>query len=87
MKAFDQDKWAARLGYGAQTPQQALALFRALRHSTVAMLRALPEEVWSNTGMHEERGKVSLLNLVEVYAGHAEHHAAQIRKLREKFAA
>jgi hypothetical protein len=86
LPAFDQDKWAATLGYPQQTPEQAVALVRAIRQTTAAMLRSLPAAAWEHTGNHSERGTVTLLSQVELYATHAEHHAAQIRALREKLA-
>jgi hypothetical protein len=87
LKAFDQDRWAAALGYERQSPQQALELFRALRRVTAAMLRSLPESAWAHIGCHEQRGELSLETLVESYGGHAEHHARQIQQLRAQFGA
>jgi hypothetical protein len=83
LKAFDQEKWADKLGYRQQSPQQSLQVFRALRIGTAAMLRGLPEPVWSYTGIHEERGEVSLQRLVEDYTAHAERHIHRILELRE----
>ncbi len=87
IKAFDQDKWANSLGYRQQSPQQALDLFRALRRLTASMLRSLPESAWGQIGNHEERGPVSLEKMVELYTGHAEHHAQQIKDLRKQLSA
>jgi hypothetical protein len=84
LKAYDQDKWASQLGYDSRTPGQSLELFRALRQSTAAMLRAVPDSAWGNTGIHEERGVVSLSQTLETYTTHAEHHAQQIRQLRQQ---
>ncbi|MFB3915395.1 MAG: DinB family protein [Terriglobales bacterium] len=86
LKAYDQDKWANLLGYEQQDPAQARALFRAVRQATAAMLRTLPLAAWENIGMHEERGAVSLREMVELLTRHAEHHSQQIRHLREQFA-
>lgn len=87
LKAFDQDKWANTLGYEHQSPQDSFELFRSLRKITTAMLRQLPESAWSRTGRHEERGEMTLLQMVENYKGHAEHHAAQIRQIRGQLGA
>ena len=87
LKAFDQDKWAASLGYQHLTPEQVLAEFRAIRRITAAMLRSLPAAAWDQTGKHEERGEVTLRQMVESYAGHAEHHARQIVELKRQLAA
>jgi NAD(P)H-dependent FMN reductase len=87
LPGFNQDTWANTLGYAEQTPEQVLALIRAVRQSTAAMLRTLPESAWAHTGNHSKRGKVTLMSEVELYAAHAEHHAQQIRELQEKIRA
>jgi DinB superfamily len=87
LKAFDQDKWASTLGYEHQSPQDSLELFRALRKTTAAMLRRLPEDAWKRTGVHEERGEMTLAQMVESYQGHAEHHARQICSIRGQLGA
>jgi hypothetical protein len=86
LKAFDQDKWAQNLGYERQIPQEAVEAFRSLRQRTARMLRNLPDSVWKNTGRHEERGTVTLRDLVEGASGHSERHVEQIRSLRKQFA-
>ncbi len=87
LKAYDQDKWAASLDYGQRSTQDAIELFRVLRKNTTAMLRALPESAWSHSGMHEERGDVTVEEMVELCAEHAEHHAQHIKETRKRFAA
>ena len=87
LKAYDQDAWADRLGYEQQAPEQMAKLFRLLRKTTGVMLRSLPEAAWENKAVHEERGEMSLADFVKLYAEHAEHHAGQIRALREQFGA
>jgi hypothetical protein len=87
LKAFDQEKWAGKLGYEQQSPQHCAQVFRALRTATATMLRSLPEPAWSQTGLHEERGEVSLQRLVEDYSAHAERHIEQIRALKQRFSA
>lgn len=85
--AFDQDKWAENMPYGKLPIEPAVALVRALRQSTAALLRILPADAWSKTGIHEERGELSLTTLVGLIADHAENHTRQIREHRARFAA
>ena len=85
LKAYDQGAWAAKLGYTQQSPEQALELFALLRKTTAAMLRALPESAWKNTGQHEESGEVVLDEFVEHYCDHVDNHSRQIRDIRKKF--
>jgi hypothetical protein len=51
--------------------------------ATAAVLRGLPESSWQNPGRHQERGELSLQQLVEGATKHAEHHVQQIRELRK----
>ena len=85
LKVYDQDAWADKLAYTQQSPEQALELFALLRKTTAAMLRALPESAWKNTGRHEESGEVVLDKFVEHYCDHVDNHSRQIRAIRQKF--
>ncbi len=84
---FDQESWAANLLYPQQSAEAAVAVFRALRQSTTALLRLLPESAWSRTGNHEERGELTLRQMVQLVVDHAENHVRQIRDHRARFAA
>lgn len=52
----------------------AAECFRLNRELTVGVLRSLPREAFDRWGVHNEKGKVTLLDLVEGYAGHLDHH-------------
>lgn len=86
LKAYDQDVWANSLYYNQQALEQSLALFGGVRQATAAILRRLPEAAWNHVAMHEERGAVSLTEMLELITRHAEHHCQQIRHLRDQFA-
>jgi hypothetical protein len=85
LKAFDQDKWAEGLAYDRQSPQEDVELVRALRRVSARMLRSLPDIAWKNVGKHEERGNLTLRDLVEGICSHTESHAEQIRKLKTQY--
>lgn len=87
LKAYNQDLWEARLGYDNRDANSSLELFRALRRSTAALLRNLPESAWSQKGVHEERGELSLAEIVSGATEHIEHHAEQIASIRSGTAA
>ncbi len=87
LAAFDQEHWAANMLYQRLPVEPAIAVVRALRQSTIVLLRTLPESAWARTGVHEERGELSLQQLVALVADHAENHARQIREHRARFAA
>jgi len=84
---YDQNAWAERTDYAKRKPSQALDTMRHLRGDNYALLKDLPEEMFSRTGMHARRGKMTLLDLVRLFAEHAENHATQIRKVRAEYKA
>lgn len=65
-------------------PKVSLETFRVLRENNLRMLRALPEHLWENYGMHSERGKESVAQIVRLYAGHDLNHLAQIEKIAKQ---
>lgn len=83
--AFDQDKWAANLDYTRRKPKQSLETFRRMRAENYELLKELPESVYERTGNHTERGRVTLREMVEGFANHAESHARQLQEIREEY--
>jgi hypothetical protein len=79
---YDQDKWASRLNYGKRNLNNAVELFRLLRKSTAELFEDLSEDDWQRTGSHNERGPMTLIDLVQMYAEHCENHISQIRQIR-----
>jgi hypothetical protein len=82
---FDQDAWAANLNYARRKTSESLETFRRLRAENHELLREIPEALFSRTGTHSQRGPMTLLDLLEVNAAHAEGHARQIREVRDKY--
>jgi hypothetical protein len=80
---FDQEKWAAHLGYENADAFDSLARFQSLREDTARLLEALPAEAFERPGVHPERGTKPLLEWVQLFAKHVFTHAAQIRAIRE----
>ena len=78
IQPFDQDVWAETLGYARRDPKVSLETFRALREANLAMLKALPKNLWNNYGMHQERGKETIAHIVRMFAGHDLNHLAQV---------
>ena len=83
--AFDQDAWARNLDYARRQPKQALDSFRRIRAENYDLLKALPESAFDRTGVHSERGPLSLMQLLETYAAHAETHARQMQTIRDEY--
>ncbi len=83
--AYDQDKWTDNLDYARRKPKQSLDTFRRLRAENYELLKDLPEAAFDRAGNHTERGRVTLGELLDGYAGHAESHARQLQALREEY--
>lgn len=78
---YDQDIWTDKLKYGSRDITHALELFKLMRLTTLDLLRTVEESVWTNNYvMHPERGRLTLLQWLEVYAHHGDSHAGQIRR-------
>ena len=85
LPAYDQEAWASKLTYRIQDRSLALQLFTALRASTAALLRLLPEEAWQRIALHAERGELSVLDLFNTYVEHGEGHLRQIEQLKQAY--
>ncbi len=83
LMGFDESAFGERLFHEQLDPRLACDLFERNRLHTSDLLRRLPDEAFARTGIHSERGKVSLLELVVDYADHLEHHLKFVRQKRE----
>jgi hypothetical protein len=87
LEAYDQNAWAENLNYSKRKYSQSLETFRRIRAENYELLKDLPPEAFDRKGMHSERGELSLLELLQIYANHAEKHALQIRRVRDAWKA
>jgi hypothetical protein len=85
LQGYDQEAWAANLDYHRRKFSQALETFRNIRGENYELLKSLPEEAFARTGQHSERGPVTLRDLLQTYAEHAEGHARQIKEARDAY--
>ena len=84
LKPYDQNPWAEQAD-SLQCPVEAsLVLLRGLHERWVRFMNAVPEESWLREGIHLENGKVSMEQILSLYAQHAENHVQQIVSLRQK---
>lgn len=82
--AFDQDKFAKNLFYQEQPAQQAVLIFDLNRRVFADVLRRLPPAAFDRFGTHNERGRVTLAQLLEGAVKHLEHHLKFVYEKREK---
>lgn len=86
LPAFDQNRWTEFLTPG-RDPARTLETFEHLRRDNVALLRAVtatPARL-DRTGRHPEYGVLTLRDHLLHLAPHDLNHAAQIRRIREKY--
>ena len=81
--AYDENAWASALRYEEQSIEDALELFKWLRHNTYRLIKGLPEEVWANTVYHPENGVMTFDDWLDVYERHIPDHLAQMRETYE----
>ncbi len=72
---YDETAFARNLGYERMDITAACECFRLNRELMVQILRGLPEAAFSRTGVHNQSGKVKLLDLVQLYVEHLDNHA------------
>jgi hypothetical protein len=81
LAAFDQERWARLGDYATWNPWVALQMFRLLREANVRMLKRLTSEEWERSGIHAERGRITVRDLAQHIAGHDINHIEQIRSI------
>jgi len=81
LKAYDENLWAD-LADANGPIGGSLLLLTSLHERWVTFLRSLPAAAFARTGLHSDRGKLSLDCLLAIYAWHGRHHVAHITQLR-----
>src|SRR5512140_778664 len=79
---LDNDRAAEALKYAEADPSEVAKEFKRLREDSIALLRALPHEAWQQTGMHPEKGEMTVEQLAVRLADHDDAHLGKIRTLR-----
>ncbi len=80
---YDENAFARNLPYDALDPGECARAFAINRSITAQMLRALPDDAFDRWGVHNERGKVTLGEMVVGYTDHLEHHLSHLLRKRE----
>lgn len=76
---YDENKWARDLRYHDQSTDDALELFKWLRHKSYILIKDLPESVWSNTVNHTETGAMTMDDWLDTYERHIPEHVEQMK--------
>ena len=81
IQGYDEAGWGENetLGYKVLSVEISLAVFRAVRASSLEILKRLTKEQLKNAGIHTESGEYTLETWLETYINHPIEHAEQIR--------
>jgi hypothetical protein len=81
VQAFDQDEWVTNLRYQETDPAESVEQFEAARKANLRLLRRVDPTRLENHGMHPERGRETVAQLIRLVAGHDLNHLAQLESL------
>jgi uncharacterized damage-inducible protein DinB len=76
---FNEDIYPSRLNYAKRDAQASLAAIEGAQIATANILSTIPEIDWFRTSVHEERGLMTLADLVSLSTGHSKSHAGQLQ--------
>lgn len=86
LMGYDESRYVAGLAYARVDPAAAVAAFAANRLLLAPVLRSLPDEAFDRAGIHSERGKETLAQLLTGYCDHLDHHLRHLLRKREMVA-
>ncbi len=81
---FDENQFVANLEYNSQSAADAGTIVELARRNMAKVLRKQPESAWSRFGIHTERGKMTLAEILEMYTNHLERHLKFLHEKRAK---
>ena len=84
--SYDEDAFIARLAAENTDIAEALDLFDANRTFTARWLRTLESSAFSRSGIHTQRGKITLGEILAIYTHHLDHHLVFIKGKRKALA-
>ena len=82
-KTYEQEEWAKLVDTAKLPVESSLMILKGLHERWVQLLEGLSPAAWKRTGIHPERGVMTLEELLSIYADHGEKHVGTIVKLRK----
>jgi hypothetical protein len=79
LAAFDENAWVRRFAELETDPKESLARWRTLRDANLRILGSLEPAEWKLTGLHAERGELSVAHIADLLVAHDRAHLGQIR--------
>jgi len=84
IRPYFEDRVARLPDYARVPVDVSVDLLASLHARWVALLRNLAPQAFSRTFRHPESGRMTVADLVEMYAWHGRHHVAQITHARAR---
>jgi hypothetical protein len=84
LATFDQQLWAGNLGYQQHDLNSVLEMFKALRRSSLGLMKIKSAKDWQRSGSHPEFGQLTVEQMVIHTASHDLNHLEQIRQIRQR---
>jgi len=72
--AYDETAFSKTLRYDQMDLGEVVELFRLHRVFVARWLRTLPREAFAREGVHNQRGKVNVAGMIQIYIDHLTHH-------------
>ncbi len=82
--AFDENRWVKNLCYEDQSVEDAVTIVELSRRNLARVLKKLPPDAFKRAGVHNERGPLTLEDLLSGAVSHLKHHIKFIVDKREK---
>jgi uncharacterized damage-inducible protein DinB len=80
---YDETRFTASLDYHHHDLKSELALLEAMRLQMAQILRGLPASSWARTAVHNERGLMTLEEMLQTEVDHVYHHVKHIIEKRQ----
>ncbi len=78
---FDEEAFPSSLHYEGRNISTSLDAVEASAAQLVEILRQVDESTWSRTGLHKERGVLTLTQLLQLTINHRVEHTAHLKGL------
>jgi hypothetical protein len=79
---YDESRFTASLSYHERDLDSELNLLSDMRSQMAQILRGLPDAAWSRKAVHNERGMITLEEMLQAEVDHIPHHIAHILEKR-----
>ena len=80
LMGYEESKWAGALDYQHQDAESSLDIIRLARQTTYALLKTLPDEVFTHTVIHPEHAEpYTFERWLDIYSRHIPDHIEQMR--------